>query len=129
MVNNIVLNLMISVVIILIGLMFLEGIWHKKGSIIKSMLDVDDLFFPKIKDPRILKVGDQLSFIICCLMALLTLINGLLFLLSDKIPNVSAIFLFVAVVLSYPTRIVFIFMNRNRDRQDLPRIWPFRKNW
>ena len=125
--NSVILNLIISFVIILIGLMFLEGIWQKKGKVVKSLLNVDNLFFPEIKDKRILKVGNQLAFMVCIFMALLTLINGFLFLVSDRIPNVSAIFLFVAVVLCWPIRIVFVFINRNRDYKDVPRIWPFSK--
>ena len=125
--DSLILNLIISFVIILIGLMFLEGIWQKKGKFVKSLVNVDNLFFPEIKDKRILKVGNQLAFMVCLFMALLTLINGFLFLVSDRIPNVSAIFLFVAVVLCWPIRIVFVFINRNRDYKEVPRIWPFSK--
>lgn len=125
--DNLILNLIISFVIILIGLMFLEGIWQKKGKFIKALYNVDNLFFPEIKDKRILEIGNQLAFMFCLSMALLTLINALLFLVSDRIPNVSAIFLFVAVVLSWPVRIVFVFINRNRNYKELPRIWPFSK--
>lgn len=107
--------------------MFLEGIWKGKGTVIKGVGNVDKFLFPKIKDKRILKSGDQLAFIVCFIMSLLTLINGLLFLISDKIPNVSAIFLFIAVVLCWPIRIVFIFINRNRDYEEVPRIWSFSK--
>ena len=125
--NSLILNLLISFVIILNGLMFLEGIWQKKGKFVKALLNVDNLFFPEIKDKRILKAGNQLAFMVCLFMALLTLINGFLFLVSDRIPNVSAIFLFVAVVLCWPIRIVFVFINRNRDYEQVLRIWPFSK--
>lgn len=125
--NSLILNLIISFVIILIGLMFLEGIWQKKGKFVKSFLNVDNLFFPEIKDKRILKVGNQLAFMVCLLMALLTFINGLLFLVSDRIPNVSVIFVFIAVVLCWPIRIIFIFINKNRDYKEVSRIWPFSK--
>jgi hypothetical protein len=107
--------------------MFLEGIWKKKGTIIKTGFNVDNFFFPDIKDKRILKAGDQLAFLVCVLMSLFTLINGLFFLISDKIQNVSAVFIFVAVVLSWPIRISFIFLIKNRSYDDLPRIWPFKK--
>lgn len=125
--NIFIINVIFSFVLCLIGLMFLEGIWQKKGKIIKSGFNVDNFFFPEIKDRRVLKSGDQLAFMICITMSLLTLINGFLFLISDKIPNVSAIFIFVAVVLSWPIRIIFIFINRKRDYKEVPRIWPFSK--
>jgi hypothetical protein len=123
--NSLIINVIFSFVLFLIGLMFLEGIWQKKGKIIKSGFNIDNFFFPEIKDRRVLKSGDQLAFLICITMPLFTLINGFLFLISDKIPNVSAIFIFVAVVLSWPIRIIFIFINRNRDYKEVPRIWPF----
>jgi len=122
-----ILNIVFSFALLLIGLMFLEGIWKGKGTVIKSIGNIDNFFFPKIKDKRILKSGDQLAFLVCLIMSLLTLINGLLFLISDKIPNVSAIFIFVAVILSWPIRILFIYSKRNSNYNDVPRIWPFPK--
>ena len=100
--NTLIINVIFSFVLLLIGLMFLEGIWQKKGKIIKTGFNIDNFFFPEIKDKRILKSGDQLAFLICLIMSLFTLFNGILFLFFDKIPNVSAIFIFVAVVLSWP---------------------------
>jgi hypothetical protein len=113
--------------LLLIGLMFLEGIWHKKGGIIKSLIDIDDIFFAKIKDKRILKAGDQVAFLVCAVMALSTLLNGLLFLLDPLIPNVSAIFIFIVVVLTWPVRIIFISYFKKRKYEEIPRIWPFAK--
>ena len=125
--NSLLVNVMFSFGLLLIGLMFLEGIWKKKGTIIKTGFNVDNFFFPDIKDKRLLKAGDQLAFLVCALMSLLTLINGLLFLISDKIQNVSAIFIFVAVVLSWPIRILYIFSIKKRSYNELPRLWPFKK--
>jgi hypothetical protein len=122
-----ILNIVFSFALLLIGLMFIEGIWKKKGKVIKSGFNVDNLFFPNLKDKRILKSGDQLAFLVCLIMSLLTLINGLLSLIFDKIPNVSAIFIFVAVFLSWPIRILFIYSKRNSNYNDMPRIWPFPK--
>jgi len=121
------LNLIIAFIIFLIGLIFLQGIWQKKGKIIKTFLNIDYLFFPDLKDRRILQTANQLAFMVCLLMALLTLLNGLLFLFSQSIPNVSAIFLFIAVILSWPIRIVFILIYKERDFNEVPRIWPFPK--
>jgi len=125
--KSVVLNIMFSFALFLIGLMFIEGIWRKKGRVIKTGFNVDTLFFSNLKDKRILKSGDQLAFLICLLMSLFTLINGLLFLISDNIPNVSGIFIFVAVVLSWPIKILFIYIKRNSNYNELPRIWPFQK--
>lgn len=121
------INLVFSFILFLIGLMFIEGIWNKKGKIIKSSLKVDNFFFPKLKDKRILKAGDQLASLICFLMAFFTLINGLLSLGSSSIPNVSAIFIFIAVILTWPVRVIFIFLYKNKKYEEIFRIWPFQK--
>lgn len=125
--NILIINIIIAFFIFGIGLMFLEGIWRGKGTVIKGIGNIDNFFFPKIKDKRTLKSGDQLAFLVCLIMSLLTLINGLLSLISDKIPNVSAIFIFVAVILSWPIRILFVYSKRNSNYNDVPRIWPFSK--
>ena len=125
--NSLVLNIFFSFILFLIGLMFLEGIWHKKGKLIKIYFDIDNFFFPEIKDKRILKSGDQLAFLICIVMAVCTLLNGMLFLISQAIPNVSAIFIFVGIVLPWPIRIIFINFYKKKEYQEIPRIWPFPK--
>ena len=125
--KSFVINCIFSFILLLIGLMFLEGIWKKKGKIIKTGVDLDNLFFPDLKDKRLLKSGNQLAFLICLLMSLLTLINGILFLFSDDVPNISAIFIFVGVVLSWPIRMIYIYTNRHSNYDDVSRIWPFRK--
>lgn len=125
--NSLIINIIFSFGLLLIALMFIEGIWQNKGRFIKSGFNIDNYFFPNLKDKRILKAGDQLAFLVCLLMSLLTLINGLLFLVSDKIPNVSAIFIFVAVALSWPIRLLFIYSRRNSNYNEVPRIWPFQK--
>ncbi len=125
--SNLIVNIVFSFALLLIGLMFLEGIWHKKGKIIKSFLDVDDLFFPQLKDKRIITSGDQLAFSVCVLMAMCTLFNGLLFTVYPSIPNVSAVFIFIAIILSWPIRIIFICFYKNKKYENVPRIWPFSK--
>ena len=126
--NNILLiNIILSFILFLIALMFIEGIWHKKGKLVKAGLDIDNLFFPKLKDKRILKAGDQLAFLICILMSLCTLINGLLSLIFPSIENISGIFVFVTIILVWPIRILFIFLNRNKKDEEVSMIWPFPK--
>ncbi len=89
--NILVINIIFSFVLFLIGLMFLEGIWNKKGTVIKSVGKIDNLFFPKLEDKRILKSADQLAFLICIVMSLLTLFNGIIFIFYPTIPNISGI--------------------------------------
>lgn len=125
--NNLALNVILSFCLLLIGLMFLEGIWNKKGTVIRTGLNVDKLFFPDIKDRKLFKAGDKVAFILCAMMSLLTLINGLLIAISDSVPNISAVFVFIAVVLSWPIRIAFIHFMRKRTCSGLPIVWPFRK--
>ena len=126
MFENLIINIILSFALMLVGLMFIEGIWHGKGKTIKSYIDIDNLFFPKLEDKRILKSGDQLAFLICLIMSLCTLFNGLLFLFFSDIPNVSAVFVFI-VVLTWPIRIIFIYVNKNKKYEELSRIWPFSK--
>lgn len=125
--NIFIINSIIAFVIFGIGLMFLEGIWWGKGKVINGIGNIDNYLFSRIKDKRILKSGDQLAFLVCLITSILTLINGLLFLIYDKIPNFSAIFIFVAIVLSWPVRILFIYSKRNSNYNDVPKIWPFPK--
>jgi len=125
--NNIVINIIFSFILILIGLMFIEGTWRKEGRIIKSGINVDSIFFPNVDDKRLLKLGDQLSFLICAFMALLTLINGLLLYFFQNVPNVSAIFIFIAIILTWPIKIIFIYSIKRKGYNDAPRIWPFKK--
>ncbi len=125
--RSIILNFILSFVLLLIGLMFLEGIWKKKGTVLRGGFDIDNLLFSNLIDKRLLRLGDQLAFLVCLLMSLLTLMNGIFFLFSDDIPNISAIFIFIAVVLSWPIRITFIYINKHRKYNEIPRIWPFRK--
>lgn len=66
--NILIINIIIAFFIFGVGLMFLEGIWRGKGTLIKGIGNIDNFFFSKIKDRRILTAGDQLSFIICPIM-------------------------------------------------------------
>lgn len=121
------INLIFAFILLLMGLMFLEGIWHKKGKIVKNYLDIDNFFFPDLRDKRLLKVADQMATFICFLMAVFTLFNGLIADIFKPMPNVSMIFIFVAIFLSWPARIIFIYVYRNKAFEEVPRIWPFRK--
>jgi hypothetical protein len=123
--NSFFFNIILAFAIMLVSLMFLEGIWGKKGKMIKSYFDIDKLFFPNIKDKKLFKAGNQFAFVLCILMSVLTLINGVLCFVSENIPNVSAVFLFVAIVISWPMRIAFIYYS-NKKYNDVPRIWPFK---
>ena len=123
--NVFLLNLGFTFILVLLGLMFLEGIWHKKGKLLKSFLDIDNLFFPRLRDRRVLKSGDRLAFLICILMAVLTFLNGVFSSAFAWMPNVSAVFLFIAIVLTWPIRIIFILVYRSRDYEEIPKFWPF----
>lgn len=103
------LDLMLAFGLVLIGLMFINGIWHGKGTIIKNYFDIDTLFFPKLDDREIIRIGDRVAFLICIVAALLTFLNGLLCLLSPSVLNISGIFLFFIIIFIWPIRIVFIY--------------------
>jgi len=118
-------NTVFSFVLLLIGLMFLSGIWREKGRFWGG-LNLDRFFFPVLKDRKILKKADQLAFMICIIMAVFTLLNGIISTIYPALPNVSAIFIFIAVFLSWPIRILFVVTNKNKKYQDVPAIWPFK---
>jgi hypothetical protein len=120
-------NSIFAFILFLMGLMFLEGLWHKKGKALKNFFDIDEYFFPEIKDKRIIKSGDQLAFIICATMSSLTLLNGIIANFVNNVPNVSAIFIFIAVFLSWPIRIIFLYLYKKKPYEELPKIWPFPK--
>ncbi len=125
--NFLIINIIFSFALVMIGLMFLEGIWQGKGTVLKSFFNIDNWLFSRISDKRILKAGDQLAFVVCILMALCTFVNGLLSVFSAQIPNISAIFLFIGVLLSWPIRIFFVSLYKNKEYSQVPRIWPFPK--
>lgn len=125
--NSPIINFIFSFVLMLIGLMFIEGIWRKKGKIIKSGLNIDNLFFSNLQNKKLLKAGDQIGFLVCLLMSLLTLINGLLMIFFNTMPNISAIFIFIAVILSWPIRILYIYFRKDYSPEKTIRVWPFSK--
>lgn len=127
MYKNIFINLILSAIIFMIGLMFIEGIWQKKGKIIKNIINIDYIIFPNATDKRIFILGNQLAFIICALMALLTLINCLLLITFDYIPNMGGIFFFLSAVFTWPIRVIFILFYKRYPYEKAPRIWPFKK--
>ncbi len=125
--GDFLINTLLSFALLLIGLMFIEGIWHKKGVLIKSLVNIDNFFFPELQDKRILILGDQLAFIVCIGMALFTFVNGIFCLFNPSFPNISGIFVFIGVLLSWPIRVIFIFVNRNKDFDKVSSIWPLKK--
>lgn len=125
--NFLIINIIFSFALVMIGLMFLEGIWQGKGTVIKSFFNIDNWLFSRINDKRILKAGNQLAFIVCILMATFTFVNGLISVFLTQVPNISAIFLFVGVLLSWPIRIFFVSLYKNKEYREIPRIWPFPK--
>lgn len=124
--NSFELYVIFSISTLLIGIMFVGGFLRGKWILAKGM-NIDLIMFKSIKDKRTFKSGDQLVFCVCLLMSLCIFINGILAYIIPDMPNISAIFLFVAFPLSLPIRIVFILLNYNKRYRDVPRIWPFSK--
>lgn len=127
MINVLLLNVVLSFMLLLVGLMFLEGIWQNKGRLIKGIINVDNLIFSDAIDVRILKQGNQLAFLVCLVMSVLTLLNGIISFSFPAVPNVSAIFVVIALLLSWLSKIVFVLINKRRNYEDISRVWPFKK--
>jgi hypothetical protein len=125
--NYFLVNALFSFALLCVGLMFLEGTFKGEGRAIKLFYNVDNLLFVSIKNKKLLKIGDQISFMICLTMSLLTLLNGVMSIYIPNTPNISAIFIFIGIILSWPIRILFIHIYKNRANSNLPRIWPFSK--
>lgn len=89
------LYVVFSVFTLLMGMSFIGGFWGGRLPLM-SGFTVDMVIFRSIKDKRILRSGDQLVFMICLLMSLCILVNGILVYTIPGTQNISAIFLFVA---------------------------------
>ena len=100
--EDILVSFVSSFILFLLSMIYLSGVWRKH-----YVYNFDQVIFPK-HNTIILKSGDKLAFVICITMSLFTLINGLLILYSPSIHNVSAIFIFIGVFLTWPIRIAFI---------------------
>lgn len=121
------LNFIFAVIIFMIGLMHLEGLFHKKNKkgIIKTMIDWDRVLLSELDNETLIKKSDQLAFIICGIMSFLTFLNGLLAYYIN-LPNVSIIFILIAVIATWPIRFLFLYAYKNKSVDKLPRIWPFK---
>jgi len=119
--NDLLINIILSFALFLIGLGFLSG--FLRGTY-KYTFNYDKLFFSNAKDGRVFKIADQWAFIICFLMALCTLSNGVVTYFYPAIPNASAIFFLIAI-LSLPFRIIFTIVYKNKKYELIPITWPF----
>ena len=71
-------------------------------------ITVDRILFKNV-DKNLIKKANDMSAIICFFMAILIFINSTIVIFID-IPNISILFLLVAVIFSWPIRIVYIFI-------------------
>jgi hypothetical protein len=108
--ENILINFVSSFILFLLSMVYLSGFWRNY-----SLYNFDQVIFPK-QNTKILKYGDKLAFLICITMSLFTLINGLLMIYFPSIHNVSAIFIFVGIFLTWPIRIIFIYIKGIKGR-------------
>jgi len=122
-------NLVLAFGLLLVGLMYYEGVWHKnrsKPSALWNLIDTDRMLFPSINNPLLFRRGDQLAALICFIGALLTALNGILS-YAGLVPNISAIFFFGALFSSFPARVIFIISYKDSPPDKIPMIYPFRK--
>jgi hypothetical protein len=116
-------NIIFSFALFMIGLGFLSG--FLRGAY-KFTINFDKLFFSNARDGRIFKIADEWAFIFCFLMAVCTLSNGFISYFCPAIPNVSAIFFFIAIFLSLPIRYIFTIIYKNKKYESIPIVWPFK---
>ncbi len=121
--EDLLMNIMLSFGMFIVGGLFLSGFW--RGTY-RYTINFDKLFFSDARDRRVLKIADQWAFVVCLVMALCTLANGIASHISPDIPNVSALFLFTAVILSFPVRFIFTIVYKNKKYEAIPVSWPFR---
>ncbi len=113
-INEFFFNIIFSIFIFLVGLMFLKS----------SHRNIDSALFRRINDKRILKYGSQVSFCFCCSMSLLLLINSTLSLYIESVSNITAISFFMGFFLPWPIRILSIFLYKNKTIDEVPIFWP-----
>lgn len=107
-----ILNIGLALGILFIAQMYKNGSFRgKQNNRLAKIINFDDFIFPYI-DKRLVDKADQWSSIICIVMAILTAVNGVLILVSPKVPNESMIFLVVAIPGAMIFRTIFIFMKR-----------------
>src|SRR5208283_297289 len=117
--SDAVLNLFLSFVLLFMGLMFLGGLFHRAN------VNPDDIFFSAIKDRRIFKAADQVAFDTCVAMMLFALLNAFALHTYSLVPSVRAFFVVIGIILSWLIRLIFIAIYRNKNYNQVPRIWPF----
>ena len=105
--------------LVIVGLMFLEGYFHK------VTFDLDK-FIPNISSELILN-SDKIAFWTCLLMAIFTAINGLLAYYFASIPNISMIFLVIGFIGSWGVKYIFIYKYKKKSIDQIPKFWPYKR--
>lgn len=123
-----VINAIFALVIFVIGLMFLKGMWKNKQRTIKGLLGISYETPQDLKSNKLVSAANQLAFMICLLMTLLTLADGVVAYYTASAPNITLILAFIAIFLTWPIWVGFISIYKKKKDQDIPRIWPFPKN-
>lgn len=98
-----------SFILFLLSIIYLSGVWRNY-----PMYNFDQVVFPR-HNTNLLKSGDKLAFWICIIMSSLTLINGLLIMYFPTVHNISAIFIFIGLFLTWPIRIIYIFIKGKEE--------------
>ncbi len=123
--EEIIINFALGFGLLILGLMFLYGLFHNSYKRNFSFtIDPDHLFF---KDKNeLIKESDKLAFWVCSLMSLMTVGNGVLIVYVKNFPNISMIFVFIGFAGSWLIKYSFLFYYKNLPVESIPKFWPSR---
>ena len=114
--------------IIGMGVFFLLGFFRDDhwlgpaGKMIEFFIN-EDIGDKESKKDDLLKAADQVSFLFCVLIALVSLMNSLLASIFPGLTDLGLIYIIFAFVFVWPIRGYFIRFHRNKNK--IPSIWPF----
>jgi len=103
------INITYCIATLLVGILFKIDIWN--NYIIKNAamgITIDNLLFRNV-DEKLIEKANNVTAKFCFILSAFGIFNSLISLCIDII-NFSALFALVAVVFSWPIRIVYIFL-------------------
>ena len=107
--DEVVFTVAFGIGIFIVGLMYKAGILSgRKNSKYRNIISFEAIIFKEVKESILIKV-DNISFWICASMAILTIINGLLQNAVYWIPNITMIFVVIALLGTVIFRLIYTY--------------------
>lgn len=128
----VIVSLFAALLAVIGGMMFLKGYFHEETSARWGrIIDLDKLFFPRLENRQLINASDRLAFLICVCTAALIVVYGIFaalgFFDSARAVKLAPVLLVGGVLGSWILRYIFIFLYKDTPPEDLPRVWPFKR--